>query len=126
MHYLLDTNVVLSAFRSRLGASHALLRRALGGEIRLVMHYKLASEYRDVLSRYLPIEEGGITFSEAERVLARLVADSNEIDVRYLWRPNLRDEGDRIRRFVSQSGEDVKRALAAGLSDQRRELSPER
>lgn len=58
------------------------------------MHYKLASEYQDVLSRYLPIEEGGVTFSDAERVLARLVADADEIDVRYLWRPNLRDEGD--------------------------------
>jgi predicted nucleic acid-binding protein len=94
MRFLLDTNVVLSAFRSRLGASHALLRRALGREIQLVMHYKLASEYREVLSRYLPIEEGGVTFSDAERVLTRLVADADEIDVRYLWRPNLRDEGD--------------------------------
>ncbi|MBK8525450.1 MAG: PIN domain-containing protein [Betaproteobacteria bacterium] len=65
MRFLLDTNVVLSAFRSRLGASHALLRRALGGEIPLVMHYKLVSEYRDVLSRHLPIEEGGVTFSDA-------------------------------------------------------------
>lgn len=93
MRYLLDTNVVVSAFRSRQGASHILVRRALVGELRLVMHYKLVSEYRDVLSRGLG-SGAGLTYAEVERVLARLVADADEIKVRYLWRPNLPDESD--------------------------------
>ena len=32
--------------------------------------------------------------SEIERLLAALVARAEEITVRYLWRPNLRDEKD--------------------------------
>jgi predicted nucleic acid-binding protein len=51
MRYLFDTNVLVAAFRSRTGASHALLRRALVGDLRLVVHHKLVHEYRDVLSR---------------------------------------------------------------------------
>lgn len=32
--------------------------------------------------------------AHAELVLAHLVARAQEVHVRYLWRPNLRDEGD--------------------------------
>lgn len=94
MRYLLDTNVIFAGFRSRRGASHKLLRLALMGNLRLVMHYKLVSEYRDVLSRPMLDVPGALTYPEIERVLARLVADADEIAVRYLWRPNLRDEAD--------------------------------
>lgn len=94
MRYLLDTNVLVSAFRSRLGASHALLRRALLGGLPLVVHHKLVYEYRDVLSRPRTLAGSSLTFAEAEIVLAHLVAGAASVDVRYLWRPNLLDEGD--------------------------------
>jgi predicted nucleic acid-binding protein len=94
VRYLLDTSVVFAGFRSRNGASHALLRLALTGGIRLVMHYKLVSEYRDALSRPKEDIPGALSYPEIEMVLARLVADADEIEVRYLWRPNLRDESD--------------------------------
>lgn len=94
MRYLLDTNVLVSAFRSRRGASHALVRKALSGNLDLVIHHKLLWEYRDVLSRPAILAETGVSFAEVEIVLAHLVKNAFTVDVRYLWRPNLRDEGD--------------------------------
>ncbi|MFA6441134.1 MAG: hypothetical protein WCV99_02290 [Sterolibacterium sp.] len=47
------------------------------------------------LSRACGLGSGaGFTYAEVERVLARMVADADEIKVRYLWRPNLPDESD--------------------------------
>lgn len=94
MRYLLDTNVLVAAFRSRNGASNAIIRRALLGELPLVIQQKLVFEYRDVLSRPGILGDAQLTWSEIEIVLAHLVASAQEIEVRYLWRPNLKDEGD--------------------------------
>lgn len=94
MRYLLDTNVLVAGFRSRSGASHALLRRAMAGGLDLVIHHKLVWEYRDVLSRPQILAEIGLPFEEIEVVLAHLVKRAIKVDVRFLWRPNLRDEAD--------------------------------
>ncbi len=94
MRYVLDTNVIVAALRSRVGASNAVLRRALQGQLPLVTHQKLVFEYGDVLGRSATLAGTGITRDDAQVVLAQLVAVADEVDVRYLWRPNLRDEGD--------------------------------
>ena len=94
MRYLLDTNVLVAALRSKNGASHAILRRALQGDLPVVVHHKLVYEYRDVLSRQDIQANTGLTWAEIELVLAHLVAQASEVSVRYLWRPNLKDEGD--------------------------------
>lgn len=94
MRYLLDTNILVAAFRSSIGASSALLQRALHGELPLVVHPKLVYEYSEVLCRPETLEASGRTVNEVEVFLAQLVTKATEIDVRYLWRPNLRDEGD--------------------------------
>ena len=94
MRYVIDTSVLVSALRSKNGASHLVLRRVYGGQLPIVMHYKLLSEYRDVLAR--PEMKAKLVYSETEieRLLAVLVARAEEVTVRYLWRPNLRDEKD--------------------------------
>jgi uncharacterized protein len=91
---VLDTCVLVSALRSRSGASNQVLRLVLLGNLRAACHYKLLYEYRDVLFRML--ERGELVYSQhqIERVLAALVDATEEVDVRYLWRPNLPDEGD--------------------------------
>ena len=94
MRYLLDTNVLVAAFRSRNGASNAIVRRALMGDLPLVVHQKLVYEYRDVLSRSDFLAETGLAWADVELVLAHLAASAHEVEVRYLWRPNLKDEGD--------------------------------
>ena len=94
MRYLLDTNVLVAAFRSINGASNAIVRRALLGDLPLVVHQKLVFEYRDALSRPDILAETGLAWADIEVVLAHLVAGAHEVEVRYLWRPNLKDESD--------------------------------
>ena len=94
MRYLLDTNVLVAALRSRNGASNAIVRRVLLGDLPLVVHQKLVYEYRDVLSRPDILAHTGLAGPDIEVVLAHLVASAPEVAVRYLWRPNLQDEGD--------------------------------
>jgi len=64
------------------------------GEVPAVCHYKLLSEYREVLQRMA--KRGEIIYSpdQLERLLAAYVAATHEVEVRFLWRPNLADEGD--------------------------------
>ena len=64
------------------------------GDLALVVHQKLVYEYRDVLSRPDILAETGLAWADIELVLAHLVASAHEVEVRYLWRPNLKDEGD--------------------------------
>ena len=70
------------------------MRRALEGTLGLVIHPKLVYEYQDVLSRQGTLEGTGLTFPEIEVVLAHLISGAYEIQTRYLWRPNLKDEKD--------------------------------
>ena len=94
MRYLLDTCIVFSALRSRRGASHVVVQQALLGQLPIVMHFKLLAQYWDVLTR--PEHQASLLYTPAqiERILAALVGVAEEITVRYLWRPNLLDEGD--------------------------------
>ena len=59
----------------------------------IVMHYKLFSEYRDVLSRTSHLGTH-FTAAQLERFLAAIATIAEEVTVRYLWRPNLPDESD--------------------------------
>jgi putative PIN family toxin of toxin-antitoxin system len=94
MRYLLDTCIIISALRSKRGASFVLLKEALLGNLPIVMHFKLLAEYRDVLMRQL--EQQALVFdeNEIEEILSGLCAVATESKVRFLWRPNLKDEGD--------------------------------
>lgn len=94
MNYLLDTNILIAALRSRRGASHALVRMVLQGKLPIAMHYKLLAEYRDVLGRPEIFDGLIFTLDEIEKILARLVVEAVAVRVDYLWRPNLKDEGD--------------------------------
>lgn len=94
MRFLLDTNVLVAALRSRRGASYQLLRRAVAGTLPLVIHYKLLAEYLDVLARPGILGNEPPSWASIERLLARLTGDAREIQTHWLWRPNLRDEKD--------------------------------
>lgn len=48
---VLDTDLIVSAFRSRRGAPHALLRALYEGAFRLILSDALRQEYADVLAR---------------------------------------------------------------------------
>jgi predicted nucleic acid-binding protein len=94
VRYLLDTCVVVAALRSRQGASNQVLRFAFERRLPIVIHYKLLSEYRSVLARAGHFAEIGFTPARLDRFLAAIVTIAEEVNVRYLWRPNLPDEDD--------------------------------
>ena len=70
VRYVLDTCVVVSALRSRNGASNRVLRLAFERKILAVCHYKLLSEYREVLFRMVKGGELKYSWARTERFLA--------------------------------------------------------
>jgi pyruvate-formate lyase-activating enzyme len=59
-----------------------------------VRHYKLLAEYRDELFRMVRRGELVSSLAQVERLLAAFLTAAQEVEVRYLWRPNLPDEAD--------------------------------
>ncbi len=94
MRLVLDTNVILTAFRSRSGASAELLRRARRGRAQLLASVPLFVEYEAVLMRQEQRDASGLTEAEVGLVLDALAALIEPVETFFLWRPQLRDEND--------------------------------
>jgi putative PIN family toxin of toxin-antitoxin system len=93
LRVVLDTNVVVSALRSRAGASFKLL--SLVGKsdsFEVCLSVPLLFEYEAVLKRQSrPI---GLTLADIDVVLDYLCAVAHLHEVFYLWRPTLPDPKD--------------------------------
>jgi putative PIN family toxin of toxin-antitoxin system len=89
--FVLDTNVLVSALRSRHGASHALLRRLEFESWTLCLSTTLALEYEATLKR-----PGLVPFNvvQIDDVLDRLCARSEFHDIPGRRRPILPDPSD--------------------------------
>ena len=94
MKYLLDTCIIISALRSKKGASHFLLRKAIMKQLPIIMHFKLLAEYHDVLTRPDIISSLIYTHEEIEKILIGLINVAEEVNPPFSWRPNLKDEKD--------------------------------
>jgi putative PIN family toxin of toxin-antitoxin system len=94
MKYLLDTCIVISALRSKQGASHFLMHKAILKQLPIIMHFKLLAEYHDVLTRPKMLSALIYTADEIEKILIGLVNVAEEVNPHFLWRPNLKDEKD--------------------------------
>jgi predicted nucleic acid-binding protein len=96
MRIVLDTDVVVAAFRSRLGASRAWLRAILTGEATLLLSVPLALQYEAVLTRPEHLASSGVSAADVNLVLDALCAVCQPVEVSYLWRPTLRDPDDEM------------------------------
>lgn len=94
MKIVLDTNVVLTAMRSRSGASAALLRAVRQGRAQMLVSVPLFLEYESVLTREEHLEAAGLAREEAEAILDALASLAKPVELYFLWRPQLRDPGD--------------------------------
>lgn len=94
--WVLDTDVVVAALRSRSGASASLVRRALLRELELGLSVALALEYEAVCTRPEHLAASGLTEAEALLVIDALIGISRPIDLHFLWRPQLRDADDEM------------------------------
>ena len=93
---VLDSSVVVSAFRSRSGASNAVLALVASGRLVPLATPALFLEYEDVLKRPAQRKVSGLTLSEIDRVLSALAAAIEPVTVRFLWRPQLSDANDEM------------------------------
>ena len=93
---VLDSSVVVSAFRSRLGASSWLLGLVEDGRLVPLATSALFLEYEDVLKRPEQREISGLSLAEVDTALAALAALTEPVEVRFTWRPQLADPGDEM------------------------------
>lgn len=87
---VLDTNVLVSALRSKKGASHFLLRMIDDERIQLNLSTPLVKEYEDVLSRTVH----NLDSQDVSDILDYLVSIAQGHKIYYLWRPILKDIKD--------------------------------
>ena len=89
---VLDTNVLVSALRSRRGASNRLLGLLGSGRVELVISVPLMLEYEYALSSMLK----DLVYSESEvnEIIDFICAASEHQLIYYLWRPFLKDPRD--------------------------------
>jgi putative PIN family toxin of toxin-antitoxin system len=89
---VLDTNVFVSALRSRRGASHRLLLLVGGPDFQINLSVPLVIEYEDVAKRMA--EEAGLTPADIDDIIDYLCSVARLREIHFLWRPVLRDPGD--------------------------------
>jgi len=85
-----DTNVVVSALRSRLGVSFRLLSMVGQSRFALQVSAPLVAEYEAVLKR----GQLALTHAQIDDVIDFMCAHSEHHKIFYLWRPVLKDPDD--------------------------------
>jgi len=93
---VLDTTVIVSALRSRRGASNRLLELIASVCLRPLVSTALFLEYEDVLQRPENRLATGMSEADIERFLAAFASAAEGVDVNFRWRPQLKDPKDEL------------------------------
>jgi len=88
----MDTNVLDSAFRSRLGYSFGLFVALRRGQWRAVVSGHLVHEYEEILKRHAA--DLGLSLDEIDALLDALCARADEWQLARGWHPILPDPDD--------------------------------
>lgn len=91
---VVDTSVLIGALIGKKGASREVLRRCLQGKYQPIISNTLFLEYEDVSKRQGIIELCPLTNEEIRELLNSFYSVCRWVQIYYLWRPNLPDEGD--------------------------------
>ena len=91
---VIDTNVLLSALRSRKGTSYALVNMLEKGGIQIAVSVPLVIEYEKAASE----QQDSIPFTreEIEEYLDYICSIAIHQNIHFLWRPFLRDPKDEM------------------------------
>jgi putative PIN family toxin of toxin-antitoxin system len=87
-----DTNVFVTALRSKFGASYKLFSLMSSDKFQLNLSVPLALEYEAVAKRL--INEIGLSEKVIDDILDYVISKSNRWEIYYLWRPQLHDPSD--------------------------------
>ena len=93
---MLDTDVLVAAFRSSSGASRQLLLAALERRFELLLSVPLLLEFEAVLTRPDQLAACALSSGEVGRVLDDLAAMARPVRLAYRWRPRLPDPADEM------------------------------
>jgi putative PIN family toxin of toxin-antitoxin system len=96
MDIVMDTDVLVAAFRSRTGASRVWLEAVFDREVRLLASVPLFLEYEAVLSREEHRAAIGLEPRELLEVLDDLAALLVPVDLHFRYRPTGTDPADEI------------------------------
>lgn len=93
---VLDTNILVAASRSRLGASFALLQLLRERSFLPLVSVPLLLEYEAVLKRPEHLAFGARTTHMVDAFLDAFCLYAEPIHLHYLWRPQTRDPADEM------------------------------
>lgn len=96
MRLVLDTNVIVAAFRSKNGASNLLLRFADQGSVTPLCSTALFLEYEAVLGREETRAATGHSLADVAQVMSALAAVAEGVDISFRTRPMLQDAADEM------------------------------
>lgn len=94
MRLVLDTVILVAAFRSDRGASRQLLLAVLDGAVRPLVSVPLMIEYEAVLTRPEHLAAAAVTAQDVGVVLDTLAELIEPVRLEFLWRPLLPDVDD--------------------------------
>lgn len=92
VNVVIDTNVLVSALRSKQGASYKLLMELPNNSYRPNVSVPLFVEYEAVSKREGVIS--GLSAVEVDAILDYFLSQSSIREIFYLWRPHLKDPKD--------------------------------
>ena len=104
MRIVLDTCVIVAAFRSRRGASRRLIDLFDLGLYEILLSTALLLEYEEVLTRPEHMQVHNFSIPEVGEVLDTLAARADRIGLYYDWKPQLRDANDELILAVAING----------------------
>lgn len=93
---VLDTNILVSAARSRNGASFAVLTALRQRRFTALASVPLMLEYEAVLKRPEHLQPGARTQAMVDAFLDALCLQVEPVHLHYLWRPQTRDAADEM------------------------------
>ena len=115
----MDTDTIVAAMRSPMGASAALLRAARSGRVTLAATAPLCLEYEGVCSRPEHVVAAGFAPADLAVFLDTVMNLVEPVEVWFLWRPQLRDPGDELVLEAAANGQ-----AAAIVTFNRRDFRP--
>ena len=91
---VLDTCVIVTAFRSRNGASRVVLDWVADRLLVPLLTPALFLQYEDVLKRPEQLRISRLTLTQVDQILAALGSAAEPVAIHYSWRPQLPDPTD--------------------------------
>jgi putative PIN family toxin of toxin-antitoxin system len=92
LRVVIDTNVIISALRSKQGASNQFLRLLGSGQFECVVSVPLVLEYEEICKRQMP--DIDLTNQQVESFIDYICQVSLHRKIFFLWRPQLPDADD--------------------------------